>query len=396
MSDTVQAACDAALRRESDLLPVLERWVRINSFTDNTAGANRMADALEQDFGPLGLLYTRRPGDGFGDHLVWRTPAWDRKPRRRVLLVGHHDTVFPPGAFEVFERDGDRVRGPGALDMKGGLLVVRTALRALGEVGALEELPLAVISVADEEVGSPDSRALIEELARGARAGLVFESGRRDDSIVTQRKGTGGIKVAARGRAAHAGNAHADGVNAIWGLARLIDRLQQLTSYDRGVTVNVGVVAGGEAKNTVPGRAECGVDIRFVHGDDGTDLVAAIDRAARAVSAETGVTFALDGGVRRQPLERSAASQALYRLYADCARRFGLGGDECGLVGGGSDANTVSAVGVPAIDALGPRGAGFHTHDEYIELSTMIPRAQALIAALVALDAAPDQLDADV
>jgi glutamate carboxypeptidase len=396
MSDKAQRACDAASRRESELLPVLERWVRINSFTDNIAGANLVADALEQDFAPLGLQFTRRPGDGYGDHLVWRTPAWDRQPRRRVLLVGHHDTVFPPGAFEVFERNGDRVRGPGALDMKGGLLVVRTALQALAEVGALEDLPLALISVADEEVGSPDSRGLIEELARGARAGLVFESGRRDDSIVTQRKGTGGIKVVARGRAAHAGNAHADGVNAIWGLARLIDRLQRLTSYERGVTVNVGVVAGGEAKNTVPGRAECGVDIRFVRGTDGNDLVAAIDQAARTISRETGVSFAIDGGVRRQPLERSSASQALYRLYADCARRVGLGGDECALVGGGSDANTVSAVGVPAIDALGPRGAGFHTHDEYIELSTMIPRAQALVAALFALDAAPDQLDADV
>jgi glutamate carboxypeptidase len=385
MADTVERACAAAARSTDTLLPVLERWVEINSFTENLVGVNRMADALEADFAPLHLLFARHRGDGLGDHLVWRTPAWDRLPDRRVLLVGHHDTVFPPGTFETFERDGDRVRGPGALDMKGGLLVVRTAFLALAEVGALDDVPVALITVADEEIGSPTSRELIEELARGARAGLVLESGRRDDSIVTRRKGTGSIKVRARGKAAHAGNAHADGVNAIWGLARLIDRLQNLTDYDRGITINVGLVAGGEAKNTVPAQAECGVDIRFVHAVDGTDLVGAIDQAARSVSSESGVTFSLEGGVRRPPLERSDSSGALYRLYAESARRFGLGGAESGLVGGGSDANTISAIGVPVIDGLGPRGAGFHTHDEYIELSTIVPRAQALCATLLAL-----------
>jgi glutamate carboxypeptidase len=384
-TSTVDRACEAAARSIDAALPLLERWVRINSFTDNVAGVNRMGDALAADFAPLGLLFTRHPGDGLGDHLVWRTPAWDERPSRRVLMVGHHDTVFPPGTFEQLERDGDRLRGPGALDMKGGLLVVRTALAALGEAGALDGMPLALVTVADEEIGSPTSRSIIEELARGARAGLVFESGRRDDSIVTRRKGTGGLRVTARGRAAHAGNQHADGVNAIWGLARLIDRMQRLTDHDRGVTVNVGLVSGGEAKNTVPARAECGVDIRFVRAADGNDLVAAIDQAARAIAGETGVQFTIDGGVRRPPLERSEPSAALYRLYADCARRFGLGGGESALVGGGSDANTVSAIGVPVIDALGPRGAGFHTHDEYIEVPTLLPRVQALIAALVEL-----------
>jgi glutamate carboxypeptidase len=385
MSDTVERACNAVARSLDEALPVLERWVRINSFTDNVAGVNRMADELEADFASLDLIHARHPGDGLGDHLVWRTAAWDQHPARRVLMVGHHDTVFPPGTFEGFERQGDRARGPGALDMKGGILVVRTALRALQEVGALASLPLALVTVADEEIGSPTSRPLIEDLARGARAGLVFESGRRDDSVVTRRKGTGSLKVKARGRAAHAGNAHRDGVNAIWGMARLIDRLQGLTDYDRGVTVNVGLVSGGEAKNTVPAQADCGVDIRFVRAVDGTDLVAAIDQAARAVAGETGVTFSLDGGVRRPPLERSDATGALYRLYAENAQRFGLGGGESGLVGGGSDANTVSAIGVPVIDGLGPRGAGFHTHDEYIEVPTLIPRAQALVATLVAL-----------
>jgi glutamate carboxypeptidase len=345
-----------------------------------------MADALADDFGRLGLELDRRAGDRVGDHLVWRSRAWDASaPAERVVLIGHHDTVFPPGTFEVFEREGERVRGPGALDMKGGLLVVRTALAALAEVGVLDRIPLAVVSVADEEIGSPSSRLLLEEVARGARAALVFEAGRVDDSIVTRRKGGGSLVVSARGRAAHAGNAHADGVNAIWALARVIDAIQRLTDYDRGVTVNVGVVRGGEAKNTVPAAAECVVDFRFVRVEDGHELLAAIDRGARDIASASGAAIAIAGGVRRQPLERTDASAALAELYGACARRFGLGAGETGLVGGGSDANTVSAIGVPAIDGLGPRGRGFHTHDEYIEIATLVPRAQALCAALVAL-----------
>jgi glutamate carboxypeptidase len=388
MSEATQRALRAVDGAAPELLATLRRWVEINSFTANLEGVSRMGAELEADFAPLGLALERRAGEGVGDHLVWRTPAWGPGG---ILLVGHHDTVFPPGTFEGFDDAGDRVRGPGVLDMKGGLLVVRTALAALAEAGVLEGMRVAVVSVADEEIGSPTSRALIEELARGARAGLVFEAGRVDDSVVTRRKGTGALTVTARGVAAHAGNAHADGVNAIWALARLIDRLQQLTDYDRGVTVNVGTVKGGEAKNTVPALAECRADFRFIRAPDGLALVAAVDRAAREIAAESRATLTITGGVSRPPLERTDASAALAALYAERAQRHGLGGGESPLVGGGSDANTVSAVGVPAIDGLGPRGRGFHTPNEYIEPATLVPRAKALVETLLAL-----QLDADV
>ena len=379
MIDRALRAVDSAA---GELVPTLRRWVEVNSFTANVEGVNRVGALLEEDFASLGMVFERAAGDGVGDHLIWRTPAWGPGG---VVLVGHHDTVFPPGAFEVFEESGDRVRGPGVLDMKGGLLVVRTAMAALAEAGALERMRIAVISVGDEEIGSPTSRPIIEELARGARAGLVFEAGRVDDSVVTRRKGTGGLTVTARGVAAHAGNAHADGVNAIWALARLIDRMQRLTDYDRGVTLNVGTITGGEAKNTVPAQAECRADIRFLRAPDGLALVAAVDRAAREIAADSGATLTITGGVSRLPLERSEASAALAALYAERAQRHGLGGGECPLVGGGSDANTISAIGVPAIDGLGPRGRGFHTPNEYIEPATLVPRAKALVETLLAL-----------
>jgi len=382
MSEPSERALRAVDSAEPGLLPMLRRWVEINSHTANVEGVNRMGALLEEDFGGLGLASERRAGDGVGDHLIWRTPAWGPGG---VVLVGHHDTVFPPGTFDRFEEGGGRVRGPGVLDMKGGLLVVRTALAALAEAGLLERMRIAVISVGDEEIGSPTSRPIIEELARGARAGLVFEAGRMDDSIVTRRKGTGSLAVTARGVAAHAGNSHAEGVNAIWALARLIDHMQRLTDYNRGVTVNVGTVKGGEAKNTVPAEAQCQVDFRFERATDGLELVAAVDRAARAIAADSTATMTIGGGVRRLPLERSDASGELAALYSDRARRHGLGGGESPLVGGGSHANTVSAVGVPAIDGLGPRGRGFHTPNEYIEPATLVPRAKALAETLLAL-----------
>jgi len=381
LADRALAAAD---RRAPELLPLLRRWVEINSYTGNVAGCNQVADRLVEGFALPGLTVERVAGTGGGDHLIWRTPAWTTRPDARVVLVGHHDTVFPPGTFEVWEETGDRLRGPGVLDMKGGLATIRTALAGLADVGALAALPLAVVSVADEETGSSESRTMLEDLARGARAALVFESGRASDALVTQRKGTGKVTVKVTGKAAHAGNNLKDGVNALWALAGFIDGAQRLTDWDKGVTVNVGLASGGTSANTVPEHASCQIDFRYVHGVDGVELMAAFDHLARGLAATHGARFVIEGGIRRQPLERSDASLALMRRYEACALAEGLAGGEAPLQGGGSDANTVSSVGVPAIDALGPRGKGFHTHDEYIELPTLAQRTRALVRFLAA------------
>ena len=382
--DSVLAAALAAADvRGAELLPLLERWVRINSYTGNRAGCDAVADALIAGFGLPGLRVERRPGQGTGDHLVWRTPGWDAPGARRVLLIGHHDTVFPPGTFEVWEPQGDRLRGPGVLDMKGGLAVIRTALAALADAGVLADLPLAVVSVADEETGSEDSRPWLEDLARGGGAALVVEAGRVTDAIVTERKGTGKLRVRAIGKAAHAGNDLAAGVNAIWALARFIDVAQRAPEVDTGATVNVGLVRGGSSANTVPAEAECEIDLRFVRGPDGLALLEALDHAARAIGEDTGARFVLDGGIRRMPMEGSSAATALAVRYGACARAEGLGDGLAPLQGGGSDGNTASAVGVAAIDALGPRGRGFHTHDEYIEVASLAARTRALVRFLV-------------
>ncbi len=378
LTDAVSKARHAAAR----LLPMLERWVRQNSYSAERDNVNRMGALLAEDFALSGLTLSRQPGQKTGDHLLFQTPAWSARPSDGVLLVGHHDTVFPPGAFEVWRRDGDRLCGPGTLDMKGGLALVHAALSTLSSFGLLAELPLAFVSVADEEIGSSESRDWTGELGRGRRAVLVFEAGRAGDAIVTQRKGTGSFKVVASGKAAHAGNQHKEGVNAIRALARFIDRVEGLTDYAVGTTVNVGLVRGGEAKNTVPAHAECEIDFRIEEQPAGAALVERVHALAAEVGAETRANLTVSGGIRRPPWRRNPACVKLYEQYAGCARAAGLGHGEAGLMGGGSDANHIAATGTPAIDGLGPRGKGFHTHDEYIEVSSLEPKADALVRFL--------------
>jgi len=367
-------------RAMEDLLAPL---VELNSYTDNPEGGRKVGTLLRALFAIDGVEGLVRPSERFADHLVFRTRP-DRPNRGAVALVGHLDTVFPPGSFEGYRREGDRAYGPGVLDMKGGLVVIAFALKALATTGGLERVaPLRVVVVSDEEVGSPEGQGVIAAAISGSSACLVFEAGRAGDAIVTRRKGTGAMTATARGRAAHAGNSHREGANAIWALARFVDRVQALTDYDRGLTVNVGRVAGGQSKNTVPEWAEAQVDLRFCARADAEQLVHAIGlEAAQAAASIAGTRIELHGGIARQPLERTEASAALLAEYAACAIAYGLGGAEAPLVGGGSDASTAGAIGIPAIDGLGPRGSGFHTKDEVIEVATLVPKAQALATFL--------------
>jgi glutamate carboxypeptidase len=358
-----------------DKLPAIEEQlaslVQINSFTDNVEGGRLVGALLRDVFAIPGLRCETHRSKRYADHLVFTT---DESPR--VALIGHLDTVFPPDTFEGYRRDGDLRRGPGVLDMKSGLLVIAWALRAIVQSGH-ELPPLAVVIVSDEEVGSPEGQGIIREAIEGARASLVFESGRAGDAIITRRKGTGLVRVVAKGRAAHAGNAHAEGRNAIRALARFIERAESLTDYTRGVTVNVGTIRGGTSKNTVPEEAEAGIDLRFETVADANALIAQLQAVANESVLE-GTTLTIEGGVARFPMEATDASRALLAAYGECARGVGLGAGEAALIGGGSDASTSSAMGIASIDGLGPRGKGFHTHDEQVEVATILPKTKAL------------------
>jgi glutamate carboxypeptidase len=372
----------------AERLPAMEallaELVEQNSFTENAEGGRAVARVLGEALRIEGLAEERVPSARFADHLVFRSVGAAGVPP--IALVGHLDTVFPPGTFEGYRRDGVLRRGPGVLDMKGGLVVVAFALRALAETVGLDRVaPVRLVVVSDEEVGSPEGQEVIRRAALDAKGALVFEAGRKGDLVITRRKGTGAMTVVAHGKAAHAGNAHAEGASAIRALARFVEAAERQTDYARGVTVNVGTFVGGTSKNTVPERAEAKLDLRFETIADGERLVAALRAAAEeAARAVPGTRLEVEGGIARQPLERTVESARLLDAYGEAARAVGLGAGEAPLIGGGSDASTTSAVGIASIDGLGPRGTGFHTKDELIEVETLVPKAQALARFLLA------------
>jgi glutamate carboxypeptidase len=356
----------------------LRELVEVNSFTENPAGGRLVGELLAKHFS--GLAHEVVPSTRFADHHVFRSTGNGTAP---VALLGHLDTVFPPGKFEGYRVDGDKRRGPGVLDMKGGLITIAWALKAVAQTAGLDAVPpLRVVVVADEEVGSPEGAPLIRSVIAGCGAALVFESGRANDAIVTERKGTGSVACHAHGKPAHAGNNYWDGANAIWSLSRFVDRVQHLSNKDAGVTVNVGTFHGGSTKNTVPAEATAELDLRFPTAAARAALLEALERAAKdAAVAGTSLELEVRGG--RLPMERTAATAALVQRYGAHAKALGLSDAEAPRSGGGSDGNTAAAMGIPTIDALGPRGQHFHTPDEYIEVGTLVPRAVALARFLL-------------
>jgi glutamate carboxypeptidase len=374
-----EAAAAWLADKQASMEEAISALVAVNSFTDNPEGGRKVGAMLRDLFAIEGVEPRVHESERYADHLVFRTRA--KEPNKHaVALVGHLDTVFPPGTFEGYRKEGTVARGPGVLDMKGGLVVVAFAMKALAATSGLASVvPLRVVVVADEEVGSPEGQGIISAAIAGSSAALVFEAGRAEDKIITRRKGTGGMTAIAHGKAAHAGANHKDGVNALWAIARFVDRIQGLTDYDRGVTVNVGKITGGQGKNTVPDRAEALFDLRFTTKASADALVVAVQRAAEEAAASVaGARIELHGGVARHPLEKTDASAALMAEYAACARASGLGDGEAPLIGGGSDASTSSSIGIASIDGLGPRGSGFHTKEELIETASLVPKAQAL------------------
>jgi glutamate carboxypeptidase len=356
---------------------LLERLARQSSFTEDPHGVNAVLSIIDAELVRIGMKVVRIPSTRFGDHLYFESAAKEQP----AFLIGHTDTVFPRRSFDGFEVQGDFARGPGVFDMKGGLVVAVFALEALARAALLRHIAVRGMFVSDEEVGSPDSQPHLVARVAGSSCALVFESGRTGDAIVTRRKGVASLQAEARGIAAHAGNEHARGRNAIWALARFVDRAQSITDHARGVTVNVGVFHGGTTKNTVPDKARAEIDLRYTTEEDGEAAYRAIEAAAREAALE-GTNIQLVKNAWRPPMSRTEASAALAREYGRCQEESGLGAGEAPLSGGGSDACTTSAAGIPTIDGLGPRGAGFHTTEERVDLASLVPKATALVRFL--------------
>jgi glutamate carboxypeptidase len=297
-----------------------------------------------------------------------------------VLVLCHYDTVFPAGTVGTrpFRVEGEIARGPGVLDMRGGIVATLAALELLGELNALRR-PVRVLLTPDEETGSRASRELIASRAREASVALVPEPALPGGALKTARKGWIIYRLRVSGRAAHAGLEPEAGVSAIDELVdRLID-LRRLADPMVGTTINYGVVRGGSAPNVIAERAEAEIDVRFPDAPEGARVR---DAVAALRPARPGAELAVEELHSRLPLERTPAIAAAAERAGALGSLLGLELGE-GSAGGVSDGNLAAAEGVPVLDGLGPEGGGAHAVDEHVSLPSLVERT-ALIALLIA------------
>jgi glutamate carboxypeptidase len=367
---------------QQEILDGIRAWVEIESPTTDAAAVNRMADKVAADYATIGARIERIPGrDGYGDHLLVSSPWGGDGPG--ILVLSHIDTVHDIGTLSgplPFRVEGDIAYGPGIYDMKGGAHLAFAALRHLHRAGRETKLPVRHLLVSEEEVGSPTSRAIIEREARRARAVLVTEPAREGGKVVTARKGVARFDLVLRGVAAHSGARHEDGRSAIKELARQILDLEAMTDYARGVTVNVGVVAGGTRANVVAAEARAEIDMRVPNPEIGD---AAVARVLAIRSHDPEVTLSITGGLNRPGYEKGPAISALFETARAIAA--GIGFDLQDLkTGGGSDGNFTAAL-APTLDGMGVDGKGGHTHHEQLFISSLVPRTRLLLGLFEAL-----------
>ena len=304
-----------------------------------------------------------------GPHVHWKG-----SDDTKVLIVGHHDTVFQKGtvAKRGFSVDGDIARGPGIFDMKAGII---QAIYGLSEIR--EAYHAEILITSDEEIGSYASRALIEERAKATGNVLVFEPSGNGDALKIARKGVGTFRVDIAGRASHAGLEPEKGINALIELAAQVQTIAAIAKPEIGTTVTPTIASAGTTENVVPAAAQITVDVRV----NVVSEKARVESAFRALQPTvSGATISVSGSINRPPMHESA-STTLYAVAQSVAQGIGITNLQGIAVGGGSDGNFTAAIGVPTLDGLGACGGGAHAETEYIKVSKMGERA-ALAAAI--------------
>lgn len=295
----------------------------------------------------------------------------------KVVIVGHYDTVHPIGALP-YVIDGNKLKGPGVYDMKSGLVSAIWAIKAYQDLGIDPGNQIVCVFNGDEETGSKDSTEIIKENVKDAKAALVPEPCTGSGDLKTGRKGNMKFNVTIHGKAAHAGNAHKDGINAIEELAHQVLFVQSLTDYEAGTTVNVGVAKGGTKVNVVPDTASYNVDCRFKSMVERQRVIDAICGIQTTVPGATVEVEFIDG---KLPMEETEGNMALFAIAKECGDKLGLSFTSK-FVGGGSDGNTISAMGIPTLDGLGAYGDHAHSPEEFLYIDQLIPR-MALMAAMI-------------
>jgi len=338
-----------------DYLDDLRSVVELNSYTGNKPGVDRVGEQFDRWFEALGFEIKQYQRELIGAHRLYCSAKGEGK---RLLLLGHIDTVFAPEQFEGYSEDEEWVYGPGVCDMKGGNIVALEALRQIKAAGQ-EIYNVDMLLVSDEETGSDDSKHLSAQLAADYDYCLVYEAAGPNGEVVTGRKGVGTFFVEITGVAKHAGNFYAEGVDANLEAAIKLQKLVALTDLALGTTLNVGKIEGGIGANTISPTAHLTFELRYKRTQERDRVLGEINKIV-STSYVKGSTSRLTGAIQRDVMTTSQESLSLLKALEDISAQK-LPFEERGGV---SDANIMSASGVVTLDGMGPFGDGDHTVHE--------------------------------
>lgn len=360
------------------MINVIGEMVQRESPSHDKSAVDVLGEYLADVFRSANARVTMHWNEKFGDHLQ---ADFEGDTAGRVLLLGHHDTVWDVGTLKSmpFRQQDGKLFGPGVLDMKTGIAQMLFAIDALRAVRGSLPRPITVLSVTDEEVGSESSRKITERIAKECAAVFVLEpSFGPDGALKTARKGVGDFTIRVHGKAAHAGLDPRKGANAILELSRQLLKVQKFGDPAEGITVNPGVIHGGTRTNVVPAEASCEVDARITKISQG----AMLDKKFHALKpVNRGCRIDIEGGINRPPLERTEAVAKLFKVAQRLGAESGLKLKEA-AVGGGSDGNFTAALGIPTLDGMGAVGEGAHATNESIVTDQLISRT-VLLARMI-------------
>ena len=366
-----------ALAHADDTMETLRTMVEMESFTADTPSVDKLSSYIKERLETLGALVEVISQTEAGNHLLAEWGEGDEQ----ILILCHMDTVWATGTLQdmPFRVQDGLVSGPGILDMKAGIAILLHALDALNNLGLSPQRRVKMVFNSDEEVGSTTSRALIEEEARKSAHVFVLEpAAGSGGALKIGRKGVGMFQLKVTGRASHAGNEPEKGISAVEELAHQIIRLHSFTDLEIGTTVNVGVMSGGSVRNQIAPFAEGLVDLRVA-------TMSEADRVTEEILALKpslpGAVVEITGGMNRLPMEKTPATARLLESARSISEPLGIELGEA-HVGGGSDAQFASAMGVAVLDGLGGVGEGPHAAHEHI-IAAELPRRVALLASLL-------------
>ena len=388
----MRALLAGARRKEAELMDLIRRLVLIESPSDEKAAVDACMDLAAEHAKKLSGRVNRHRQKAWGDVLELRFGQRKKTPADRILVLGHLDTVWPLATLKTMpwriadDKAGkSRIWGPGTLDMKAGVSMAFTAIEMLLEANLLEREVVLLLN-SEEEVGSPVSRAITEELATECGAVYVLEPA-QGLAYKTSRKGTGNWKLTVEGVAAHSGVDFTRGRSAVLELTRLIEKVSGWTDsaalkreFAKAMTVNVGVIGGGTKSNVVPAEAWAEVDVRVAKKSDGPRIERRF--AGLKASAGSGCTLRVEGEINRPPMERTRGTVALFHHAQSLAAQLDWDLNEA-ATGGASDGNFTSALGVATLDGMGAVGEGAHAVHESVLVEHLAPRT-ALLAGMLA------------